>query len=126
MKNLITILALAIMLMASTALWAGASFQWDANPASDNVIGYILYYQNAGTQEVYNVNVGNVTTCTDDGLNLTPGHSYDFWLKAYNASEISGESNHVQYDEPASFTPPTNKLPADVSAPSAVSGFQKL
>ena len=125
MKNLITILAMAIMLMAPTA-WAGASFQWDANPPAENVLGYIIYFQDTGTQEVYNYNVGNVTTCTDELFNFTPGRSYDMWVKAYNAAQISGESNHVQYDEPEAYTPPDNKIPVDVSAPSAISGFQKL
>ena len=124
-KRITIILAIVFMLMAPTA-WAGASFQWDANPANENVLGYIVFYQDTGTSEIYNYNVGNVTTCTDELFNFAPGRSYDMWVKAYNTAEISGESNHVQLDVPAAYTPPDNKIPVDVSAPSAISGFQKL
>lgn len=109
MKLLRSLLIIGILVLAfSTHAWAAEeSFIWDANPLSDNVKGYRLYYQ---------VDESDIIESEDI---LTPNLSYtlsnlslglwSFWLTAFNEH---GESN------------PTEKLTKNINVPGTPVNFR--
>ena len=68
---------------------------WDQSP--DPVTGYRIFYgeQSVLTNPATEIDAGNVLQYTI--TTLTPGHTYYFALKAYNAYGQSGFSNEVTY-----------------------------
>ena len=99
MKNLITILALAIMLMASTA-WAGTniSFMWDKNTEVD-LAGYNIYQSDeSGVYDISKL-VGTITApdVTFTLNDISDGVHY--WVvTAFDTSgNESGYSNEVTF-----------------------------
>lgn len=68
---------------------------WDANdPAPD---GYLIFKRLAGQDYNYSEPAwrGKATTCTIDGL--IPGQTYYFVARAFQGSDMSGDSNEVSY-----------------------------
>ena len=114
MKKLL--LALLFVLFMAVPAFA-ASLVWDASTGA--VDGYIVYFgPTAGDHAQFHYDVGTPTTCDLGLLNLVPGTSYTFTVRAYNTAGESGDSNAVTYTRPA-YSPPVNVLPAatDVPAP---------
>lgn len=87
---------------------AQVTLQWDANdPAPE---GYRLYQRLSG--QTYNYAVpawnGSATSCTIDGL--AEGATYYFVVRAFQGSDLSGDSNEVQYV--AGSTPSPSPTPS--------------
>lgn len=80
---------------------------WDANPASENVSGYLVGYRTSAGSETL-VQVGSALTGTVTGL--TPGNTYLFRVYAVNTNGRSDPSNEVS----KALAPPP-----DTEAPSA-------
>ena len=64
------------------------TLQWDANPASDNVIGYTVYIGTQSGVYTQTVDVGNATTYVYP--NAVAGTRYYFAVSAYTTGPISG------------------------------------
>ena len=118
MKKLIAILAMAIMLMASTA-WAvtNVSFQWDANTEPD-LAGYKIYRsQTSGVYDLANPVMTipctvNDTSCTQTTEMEVPDGIWYWVATAYDSEgNESGFSNELTRtfdtqapNSPGSFT----------------------
>jgi len=76
---------------------ATVTIAWDANTEPD-VEGYILYYGTTSPDYLYDVDVGNSTSCAISGLEQ--GQVYYFAATAYNASGESEFSEEVSYEIP--------------------------
>ena len=75
------------------------TLSWSPNPESD-IAGYIVSYGTASGSYTTSVDVGNISSCSMDGLQ--PGQTYYFAAKAYNTSKLeSGYSNEINYTTPA-------------------------
>jgi hypothetical protein len=111
MRKAISMLPAAIVLVAATALAQGAklTFQWDPNPASDQVTKYTLYErQPSGPVKVADIQPGvcTATVCEFQLQNVAPGvHTY--YLTASNMWGESAPSNDVS-------TPPRAAAPANI------------
>lgn len=95
MKALLTLVAMLFTLMGWSAT---ANFVWDANPASDAVTGYRIYWGPNSRTYTNNVTLGNVTT--GSVTNLNEGDTYYFAATAYNAAGESDFSNEVFFTVP--------------------------
>ena len=84
-------------LLLPTAFAATVTVSWDANTEPD-IEGYILYYGPTSPDYLYNVDVGNSTSCTISGLEQ--GEVYYFAATAYNSFGESGFSEEVTYEIP--------------------------
>jgi chitinase len=74
---------------------AQVTLQWDANnPVPD---GYRLFQRLAGDAYDYAAPAWTGTANTCVITDLTPGVSYYFVLRAFQGSDVSGDSNEVQY-----------------------------
>ncbi len=90
-KTYFLLSAIFILLFSSIAFGAEAHFSWQANPSSEDILGYRIYY--GTTQGAYpnQVECGNVTDYTVTGLveNVT----YYLVVRAYNQYGESPDSN---------------------------------
>lgn len=109
------ILVLLFVLLLCISNVDAASLKWDevvAPAGIKPVLGYIVYYKEIGdSTEVYNYNVGNVTTYSLDkgsALNLSPGTQYEFYVTVYNADGESPPSNTVDWVVPNATIPEDN------------------
>lgn len=95
--------ALAVLPSSGTA-----SLAWDSSPSS-GVTGYRVYIGSASGNYTSSVVAGNATTTTISGL--TPGVTYFFAVKAFDASGVeSAFSNEI------SFAPGSATLQLSVAA----------
>jgi len=79
---------LIIFLLTCSSLFAKEfTFEWDANPASENVTGYNLYRMDWVTKVIYLMATTSDTSVTID---IPPGQSY-LGVTAYNSV---GESDY--------------------------------
>ena len=119
MKKLLLVL-LAILFFAVPA-W-GVTLAWDAN--TDSAIGYIIYYQETGSDTIYHEIItpaGRETTrYTIDDRKLNPGKENSFWLTAFNDMAESGSSNIVTWTAPT-FITTDNPAPVIINVPGAPS-----
>jgi len=106
------LLVIAILLFASTAFAATATWQHDGLNMTGG--GYTLYFWRTDTPAVvYNKTVTGSTTRTmalDDNL-FMPGAEYSFQLTAYNGVGESGRSATATYTRPG-YVAPADKLPS--------------
>jgi hypothetical protein len=88
----------------------GSMLQWDT--ASEDAIGYRIYY--GGSQGTYtnSLDVGLVTQYPMSALPLTEDTTYYFIVRAYNAAGESDNSNEMSWTVPDS-TPPV--VPAGIN-----------
>jgi hypothetical protein len=87
---------------------------WDANPATDNVLTYILYRADGTGAGFGTANViwqGNATSYLD--TNITLGDGYTYFVSAVNAVGESGPTAGVDVTASA---PPSDLIPLRVSA----------
>ena len=83
---------LGLLLTANDAVAGQITLAWD--PSEDTVAGYIVYYGNTSGTYTGQVDVGNQTSGTVQGL--TNGHRYYLVVRAYSASGLfSAASNEV-------------------------------
>jgi len=85
--------AIFILLFSSIAFGAEAHFSWQANPSSDNIIGYRIYYGTSQGNYPEKVECGNVTDYTVSGL--VEDVTYYLVARAYNQYGESTNSNEV-------------------------------
>lgn len=105
MKKLIILLAITIL--AFPALLFGATIVWDAPTGGGIPDGYIVYYTDQTNN--YNYDVGNVTECNVDLLNIMPGVEFTFDVTAYNDYGESDHSDSVTWIRDA-FIPPVDNI----------------
>ena len=100
-------LLIGVMFLLLSGSGQAENLIWDAS--TGNVTGYIVYYSDSIV--TYNKNVGNVLIVEDiqGSLNLMPGNTYTFTVRAYNDFGISGESNSVDWTVDL-YIPPTDNL----------------
>lgn len=91
-KFFVAVIIFSLFFMVSTA--SAWHMTWTAS--TGDVDGYLLSYGVIGAA-VTEINVGDVTTYDLEPLSLTIGEQYEFFLKAYNASGNSGESDHLRW-----------------------------
>lgn len=89
------------MMSARMALGVSLTLQWNANPASEHVTGYRLYYGTVPGVYTDRLDVGNVTTKTV--ANLIAGQTYFFAVSAFSGDFESPRSTEIFY-APANFT----------------------
>lgn len=96
--RLIVLCAVAILCASGCKTEAGVTLAWNESP--DPVTGYKLFYarQSVLTNPTIGIDVGNVLEKTF--TNLTPGATYYFALKAYNASGLGDFSDEITYRVP--------------------------
>jgi len=99
------------VLMASMV--SAATLRWDASTGAD---GYVVLFNG------FNYDAGNNTQVADidDTLNLHPGTTYTFTVKAYNQMGGSEASNSVEYVTDAAYTPPADSIPVRLTKPSII------
>jgi hypothetical protein len=92
MKKLLFIL----LLIPSLVYGAQVSFEWDANPVTEEIAGYKIYYGIASRNYTKNIDVGNVTTGIVKDLPVST--NYFFAATAYDKyGNESDYSNEVQW-----------------------------
>jgi len=106
---------LPIRVNAQTA--ASVRLAWDANPVTDEVTGYRLYYGPKSQTYTNTTDVGSVTTATI--TTLAPGTTYFFAVTAYNASGLESD-----YSNEVSYTP--SPVPTALTAISSSPGKVRL
>lgn len=124
---------LLFILLFSSNVWAqGIGIEWSANPSTDEIVGYIVYFTDDDPNEdpmkitEYHKNVGNVTTVFFDEFVPKDGKHYWYCVSAYNASNESvGRSNIVDDVRPTNYIPPNDVIPASASTPNNPSGLIK-
>jgi hypothetical protein len=82
LKHLAGVLLFALLSTLSTFAATSVTLGWNANPTSENVTAYIVYYGNSAGVLPYSTNAGmnlNVTV-----VGLTPGMNWYFTVKAKN------------------------------------------
>jgi hypothetical protein len=106
-------LAGALHLEATQAQAASAALSWTApttytnGTALQNLAGYKLYTGTSSGNYTQNIDLGNRTSYTMEGLN--DGTTYYFAVTAYDSTgNTSGNSNQVSYTTPTA--PPTSSL----------------
>ena len=115
MKKLLLILT--ILLFTVPAF--GVTLAWDAN--TDTAIGYIVYYQETGSDIIYHETVTppgiETVQFTIDDSKFNPGMENSFWLTAYNNSAESGSSNIVKWTAPDApvFVPTDDPAPVIIN-----------
>lgn len=109
--------ALSSFIIATTANAAQVSLSWD--PSSSNIDGYRLYSKTNSQSDAQLVWAGSNTKTTVN--NLVEGENYTFFVRSYNASEESIDSNHVQYMAPVA-EPSTPEETTNTAAPIADAG----
>ena len=105
-KIILTLGILALLTTQSLAL----TLTWDANPATDNVTGYTVYWSSEdGSEGPFNKSVdGDTTTLTLPDSYFARGTKYVFHATAHNNNAESGNSDEVEN------TIPVHEVPADV------------
>ena len=95
------------VICATCATGVNVTFNWNANPTSDSIIGYRVYAGTTlatATTEIsnltanssgFNVAAPSVTYDAWSNLGLSKGDALCFRLKAYNAAGTSGFSTGV-------------------------------
>ncbi len=111
MKKLLLVLAIVLTAFSANA----ASLKWDA---SNNADGYIVEF-NGFTYTTIETEVPDI----DDTLNLHPGTTYTFAVKAYNQMGASGLSNSADYITADVYTPPVTNIPVKKSIPAIIINF---
>ena len=106
------------MLVLIAAPAAALDLAWDANPASDYVTGYTVYWSSAdSTEGPFNFSVsGTETTLTLPDSYFKPGIEYEFYATAHNTSGESENSNSVN-NTIAVHEVPTDVLPTETYEP---------
>ena len=112
-----------LMAVAIVLMFTGTAFAESLSWTHDGADGFVIYYTDGTNDYIYNV--GNVTTCDVDLLNLTPGVEYTFYVTAWNSKGESGPSNTVTYTIEA-FTPPENNLPVATQIPNTPTVLETL
>jgi hypothetical protein len=110
-----TLGVLGLLLCLSGVEALAVVLAWDRSP-STSVIGYLMSYGPAGGVYDTELDVGDVSQVSIGGL--TPGHSYDFAVRAYDGEgHESVYSNEVTYTVPLSTDtqPPVVTLTNPVS-----------
>jgi hypothetical protein len=88
--------------LATNGNSAQVTLAWDPNSEPD-VAGYKIYYGFLSNQYIYNVDVGNRTSCTLSSLQ--DGTTYYFAATAYNIGRYESDfSNEVVFTTPAACT----------------------
>lgn len=91
-------LFLVVILVLLTTLASAATLNWDTQ---SDATGFILYHHIVDDITIINeLDVGNVNVYDLDILGLTKGVRYEFFLRAYNTTGISTDSNHIQWTYP--------------------------
>jgi len=111
MKKLFIILVILVMAVSVNA----ASLKWDT---SNNAVGYTVYFNGF----TYNTNYNEVPDI-DTTLNLHPGTTYTFTVRAYNQMGESGDSNAVDYTTADVYSPPEINIPVKKEIPPVVINF---
>ena len=127
------LMALLFSTFMPVLVW-GADLQWDYPSDWDDIIGYVVYFNEEGeTDSPYTKNllksevVKDGTSVTylavDAPLNLAYEQLYNFYITAYNDSGESLPSNIVSYTR-SGYVPPLDSLPPPVvSSPQLSSGL---
>jgi len=97
------------ILFEEKAFAAGVQISWSANPSSDEVAGYRVYYGTASRRYI-NVKIAGQTTCYDiEGLQ--EGVTYYFAVTAYDAS-----LNESEYSDEVSISIPKSNIEMDTDS----------
>jgi hypothetical protein len=108
-KSIITA-ALLTILSSSVSEATTVQLQWDANPETESVAGYIVYYAPFSSQLIGGTRVDVKAPLTTSTItNLDPYMTYQFAVTAYNTAGESEFSNIVILDA----TP----IPTDITSP---------
>jgi hypothetical protein len=118
MKKILSLVMLIAIILFAGEVLAATGLAWDASTGSP--LNYTVYYaEGTSVGTTFNKTVpSSVTGVLFTALNISPGKTYTFIVRASNAAGESANSNSVTYSAPA-FSPPTDVLPV---APPAVSG----
>ncbi len=104
---------LLLVLFYSNGQCAQVALTWDPNSEPD-LAGYEIYYGTESGNYQWNIDVGNVTNYSVNGLDT--GMTYYFVATAYNTGGLqSGYSNEVVYTPPSctySISPSSASFPA--------------
>jgi len=108
MKKLIVFLILVMAVSVNAA-----NLRWNA---SDDADGYTVYFNE------FNYDAGNALEVLEivDTLNLQPGTTYSFTVRAYNQIGESKDSNIAMYTTADVYTPLENNLPIRITRPSTI------
>lgn len=110
---------LTLIMLIAVEAQAGPKFTWDPVP-EEKVLGYTLYGQVDGIDQVLKTVPADVTAIPINELNLTPGVTYLFFVRAYNDLGESGDSNIVPYLIDKHTPPPDLISPIIIKRPSSI------
>ncbi|HQZ37484.1 MAG TPA: fibronectin type III domain-containing protein [Vicinamibacterales bacterium] len=118
LNNAARMVAMAIIMVAvsASAAWAQQTVtaMWDTN-TDPYTAGYRVYYGTAPGSYQWNVDAGNQTSAP---VNLTPGSTYYFAVRAYNASYQLGPASNeatINLGTPTPPPPPTAQITATLT-----------
>ena len=116
--NVAAVAVLVTLIYADLSHAASVNLTWDASP-SPGVTGNKIGIGTDSTLSLSTLLVANVTAAAV--TDLTPGVTYYFGVKAFNADAESAWSNIVTYTPPISLEPPVAIDPANSVPPSLFS-----
>lgn len=116
LNNAVRMVAMAIIMVAVSvsAAWAQQTVTaiWDTN-TDPYTAGYRVYYGTAPGSYQWNVDAGNQASAP---INLTPGSTYYFAVRAYNASYQLGPASNEATINLGTPTPPPPPPTAQITA----------
>ena len=113
--SIIYIFIMMIIFVTPLNVFAGdAVINWTASDASEQVEGYVIYWNKTSTPDVMYNQIVHEPTITLSELLFEVNESYTFVVTAYNSVGESIQSDEVYAIVRPEYLPPDNNLPTEI------------